>query len=314
MLRLRFFNVGDGDAALIEEISGASAFRMLVDCGRPDVPGPEPRMTCAAHLRRAGVSWLDKVLITHLHADHEGGLAKVLDCAQTSEVIASYVPKAQGARLKDNPKALKSVRNMNLHLNRWVEDIGRLRGAGVPIQEIRQSQLGVRLTAKLTADFIVPDAGALKTQCDIWDGLFARRRTSEKVRYQAAKLCNPTSLRLRLHYAGRQAELSADCFGSLWDRGPLEPCDIFKVPHHGDAKALTERLVRGLRPRYAVISCGREYIEAKDRPSMSAVRMLRDAGAEVWYTDAFDDGTRLVMSWPSVDFVIRDDGTILTPM
>ena len=55
MLRLRFFNVGDGDCILIEEPSENGAFRMLVDTGRAEVPEPAPAAACAEHLSRAGV-------------------------------------------------------------------------------------------------------------------------------------------------------------------------------------------------------------------------------------------------------------------
>ena len=43
MLRIRFLNVGDGDAILIEELSAGRAFRMLVDAGRQLTPAPPTR-------------------------------------------------------------------------------------------------------------------------------------------------------------------------------------------------------------------------------------------------------------------------------
>ena len=37
MLKLRFLNVGDGDAIFVEEMAGPRRFRMLVDTGSRDV-------------------------------------------------------------------------------------------------------------------------------------------------------------------------------------------------------------------------------------------------------------------------------------
>jgi competence protein ComEC len=67
-LRVTFFDVGEGDAALVESPAGA---RILVDGGRdPDL--------VAATLRRRGYERVDLVVASHLHADHVIGLQQVL--------------------------------------------------------------------------------------------------------------------------------------------------------------------------------------------------------------------------------------------
>jgi competence protein ComEC len=67
-LRVTFFDVGEGDAALVESPSGA---RILIDGGR------DPHQVARA-LRRRGFKRLDLVAASHLHADHVMGLAEVL--------------------------------------------------------------------------------------------------------------------------------------------------------------------------------------------------------------------------------------------
>jgi competence protein ComEC len=67
-LRVTFFDVGEGDAALVESPSGA---RILIDGGR------DP-LQIAHALRRRGFERLDVVAASHLHADHVMGLAEVL--------------------------------------------------------------------------------------------------------------------------------------------------------------------------------------------------------------------------------------------
>lgn len=68
-MRITFFDVGQGDAALIETPSGA---RVLVDGGASD-------SGVATDLRRAGIDRLDLVVISHGHADHVDGLAEVVE-------------------------------------------------------------------------------------------------------------------------------------------------------------------------------------------------------------------------------------------
>jgi competence protein ComEC len=66
-LRIHFFDVGQGDATLIEAPTGQ---RVLVDAG------PDGRIV--EHLRSAGVDTIDLFIASHNHADHIGGAVEVL--------------------------------------------------------------------------------------------------------------------------------------------------------------------------------------------------------------------------------------------
>jgi len=145
MLRIRFWNVGDGDAILIEELSGGRVFRMLVDTG----VGP----LCAEHLRRSGIDRLDRIVITHLHADHIGGLSAVNECCAAGELICGYIPLRAGAQAAPEPRADKPIRNMIACLNQFSADAALLREKGCRMTELYDSWHGVRLTENLSADF-----------------------------------------------------------------------------------------------------------------------------------------------------------------
>lgn len=310
MLRIRFLNVGDGDAILVEEISAGQAFRMLIDAGRDTVPEPTPAADCAAHLRRAHVTRLDKLVTTHLHADHIGGMGVLAEQFDISELVSGYIPLRAGAQAPADMKADKSVRNMIACLNQFSRDAANLRARGCRMTELFASWHGVRLTDKLTADFIVPSVRSLRLQREVWNHMLEPRRVPDAQRLQASKLRNPNSLRVRLHYAGREIELAGDCYADVWEKDDSAPCDILKVPHHGDDKAVTDVLLARLRPAHAVICCSRD---AKDRPSARTVNQLRRGGAQVWFTDEYSDGLHPVRSWPWVDFSILDDGRIVAP-
>jgi beta-lactamase superfamily II metal-dependent hydrolase len=69
-LRLDFFDVGQGDAALVTSPSGKT---VLIDGGPR-----EAAVSLAAAVRARTSKPLDLVILTHRHADHLGGLATVI--------------------------------------------------------------------------------------------------------------------------------------------------------------------------------------------------------------------------------------------
>jgi competence protein ComEC len=83
-LQLRFFDVGQGDAALIVTPEGK---RVLVDAG----PGASP---VVPYLQSHHYDTLDLIVASHHHADHIGGMA---------DAIASRVVRACRRRARRSP-------------------------------------------------------------------------------------------------------------------------------------------------------------------------------------------------------------------
>lgn len=314
MLKLHFINVADGDSILIEELYGPRTFRLLVDTGLPRVePAPGSlRCTSAAYLRQLGIRHIDVLVITHLHLDHFGGLEALLEQVSVDDVYTGYLPSRPERRLPPRPDAVKTIRGLNECLNLWCGNVQHLERLGCRLHAVSHT-VRLSMTDRLIAELIPPDESIRKLQRQVWDDLLGGMSVPDNLTYWASKSRNPGSLRLRLTYAGRRVELAGDCYGVVWDGEALEPCDIFKVPHHGDCKAVTKTLVRKLRPAHAVISCAAQYIPHKDRPSARTAELLVEQGARLWYTDAFSSSRHCPAQWPAAVFIIEQDGTILTP-
>lgn len=311
MLELRFLNVGDGDAVYVEETAGPRRFRMLVDAGPEQVPTGGSRITAAEFLKKRGVRYLDALIITHLHTDHFGGLRAVLDAVDIGRVYSGFFPESCGC-LRTEPGDSKSIRGLKECLNLWSRDTAALRKKGVRLCPITGPRDETELTDGLRGVFSGPPEDAHALQNRVWQAMLRGEPVSKELQYGTAKLRNPCSLRLDLVYAGRRIALTGDCYGAVWEE-TAETCDLLKVPHHGDPKALTKRLISRLDPKWAVISCGEDYIPRKDRPSAATLGLLADQGTKVFFTDAFAPAGCRPVGHESVDFIVYEDGSVLTP-
>ncbi len=85
-LQVHFIDVGNADCILIRQ-GEANA---LIDAGeRGDSE------TILTYLREQGVDKLDLVVATHLHADHIGSMAKVIDALPPTTFVMSFMPEEE---------------------------------------------------------------------------------------------------------------------------------------------------------------------------------------------------------------------------
>ncbi|KAA2266121.1 DNA internalization-related competence protein ComEC/Rec2 [Solihabitans fulvus] len=234
-------DVGQGDAAVLATAEPDRA--VLVDTG----PDPAPIAEC---LRRLGVGTIPLVILSHLHADHIGGLGAVLAEHAVGAVAVGPLKQPSWA---------------------WEEVARQTRAAGVPLVEL---EAGDRLDwPGLAVEVLGPhrlgqwassgDPGSL-----INDASLVLRATTSVGR---------VLLTGDVEFAGQAALLA--------DRADLS-ADVLKVPHHGSRYSLPKFLA-AVRPRVALISvgAGNRY----GHPNQPVIDLLAGQGALVLRTDQAGD-------------------------
>lgn len=234
-LRVVFVDVGQGDAAALR----SGAWSGLVD-GGPS--GSEAAVGAA--LARLGVRRLDMLVVSHLHADHTGGLPAL---------IKRYRPRR--AWIVGRPEGRLAA---------------ALRRAGTAVKQARRG-----LTAR-----------------------FGKARATVIAPGSLSGDANTDSIVLLLQAAGRRVVLTGDstgggeaAAGASLARGP--PVAVLKVSHHGSRSSTTRSFVSDARPRFAVISVGRN---SYGHPTDEVVQRLRGAGARVFSTQKNGSVTLTVTS------------------
>jgi competence protein ComEC len=201
--------------------------------------------TVMPFLLRHWVLRLDAVVLTHPHGDHAGGLPVILSRESVGTVWDS-------AQLYSGPayqRALDVVRERHLGWRRAI------RGESF--------DLGAETHVKILA----PELPLItSTSSDI----------------------NNNSVVLRVEF-GRTAMLltgdaQAEAEARLLSHGGDDlRADILKVGHHGSAYSSTPEFLAAVRPKVAIISCGRHNVFG--HPSPRTLAALRTTGASIFRTD-----------------------------
>lgn len=251
-------DVGQGDAMVLATADPGRA--VLVDTG----PDPGPVSGC---LDRLGVRRLALVVLSHLHADHIGGLAGAL---RGRSVGAVAVGPGRSPRWA------------------FAQILRATSAAGVPLVALTAGQ---RLAwPGLTLDVLAPlrDPRPVEDHQAEVDGT-AVNNTSVVLR--------ATTGAGRLLLTGDvELDAQADLLASRMDLR----ADVLKVPHHGSRYNAGEFLA-AVRPRVAIVSVGAH--NRYGHPSQHVIDELTAAGTRVMRTDL--DGDVAVAGGPRLQVVTR---------
>ena len=288
-LKIVFFDVGQGDATLIQ-----SNESMLIDAGPPNAG----REFILPYLRSNNISELKYVVATHYHDDHIGGIPEVIKGEdQILGTSDDFIPK-EGI------------------LDRG----GEYEGSSPAYEEYAKAATGSR-NAVHPGD--IYDLGGASVEVVAANGAFAN---GEQIPLEPFDE-NSASIVLLLNYGDFDYLHASDITGGGGDP-PYETVDIetelasivgdvdvLKVAHHGSETSTNQAFLDAASPELAVISLG----DGNDfgHPHNEVIRRLEDSGADIyltergWLGDEFiDDESIQIQDGPITISVNEDDWAI----
>ena len=277
-MTLDFINVGYGDAILIR----SGSFTMLVDCGDWTVGdgGPDSqRISAADFLRQEGIETLDLLVLTHLHRDHSGGLAKLLECVAVRSFRCNYLPDRifWGKRVPVPEGFSAGARCLLESLNVFLSALAIMERQGT---EVSLASPGTwPLTPELTAECFLEAQPIFERQAAIWQNVLEDRADNRELE-----------------------ELDGDMYADCWEKHEIPPCTLVKLPHHGHRDSITPHLLDMLAPKTVVISVSNTRTD--DCPAASVLQMVREKGCALYVTDAIPDSNGHVSNHPAIHFDI----------
>ncbi|MBR0082255.1 MAG: MBL fold metallo-hydrolase [Clostridia bacterium] len=312
MLEVFVCNVGDGDAILLtERREGAPDYTVLVDAGRPYVEPGEGSLRKEAlyFLKARGVRSLDRMILSHPHIDHVGGAERILRAIPTKRLTMLTLPPEHPVWISPSFTSGDKTQNGLRHMLNLLDSIASAaRETGCALE---QAAAGTeRLTDRLSMTTILPKIGFVRRQADLFKKLYAGEPVNDEDSFRVSKERNQCSLMHRFSYAGRSVLLTGDRYASEWEDEAIPPCDVFKLPHHGDGKSVTKKALKRIAPMIAIVSCQSDPRAGKDRPNAEALALTQAAAATVLCTENREMPTLPAASYNGVCVTITEDGTI----
>lgn len=263
-LKITMLNVGQGDSFLIQ----TSTQNILIDTSDTD-----ERSKLVSELDKAGVTTFDKIILTHPHADHIGGIEKLLKddkytvkevydngIASTSKLYQNYVKEVKAQKIKH--ASLKAGETVDF-------------GGGVKFE------------------VLYPDKSLVK---DVNGG---KQKTDPNNESIVGRLVYKD---FTMMFTG-DAELKVE--SEVWQDNDEKKLKsrILKAGHHGSRTSSSENFVRVVNPEYVLISAG----EPTDKrggntyghPHLEPLQIYLDAGIPA---------DHIFWSWKNGTVVIKTDG------
>lgn len=233
-----FIDVEGGQATLVVSPSGQS---LLVDTGWPGFDGRDAdRITAAA--KRAGVTAIDYLVLTHYHDDHVGGI----------EQLAARLPFRHIITHGPNGETGRIANIVNPIVERVMTSTTAKQTVAVPGDVIPIAGIDVKVIASNRQLIAEPVAGASGQPNDKCEGVVKRRE--DRSENSASVALHITFGRFRFLDMG---DVTQDLeFELACPVNRLGEVDLYLTTHHGSAASGAEVLVHALKPRVAIMNNG----------------------------------------------------------
>jgi competence protein ComEC len=242
-LRLYFIDVEGGQATLVVTPSGQS---LLVDTGWPAlsaVEGPTPTARdaerIAAAVKKAGVSTLDYLVITHYHDDHVGGMEQLASRVKFRNVI-THGPTTETSKYGDT---MRGMFRAGMAASGAKEIIVKP-GDTIPLKGV-----DVKVLASNRQLIGAPTKAPANTLCE---GVVPRRADTSDNSASVGMLFTFGNFRfLDLGDLTQDLEYQMAC-----PVNRIGEVDLFLTTHHGSGQSNAPVLVHALKSRVAIMNNG----------------------------------------------------------
>jgi competence protein ComEC len=237
-LRIYFVDVEGGQATLFVTPTGRS---LLIDAGWPGNDGRDADRIVAA-ARKAGVSKIDFVFVTHFHSDHVGGAPQLA----ARIPIGTFIDHGENRESNDAPTVQVWQAYEQLLATQKYKRITAKPGDTLPIQGMEATVIssdGAVIGAPL------PGAGQDNPKCK--DAEHFPPDQTENLRSLGVLITFGKLRILDLGDLTRDKEAELVC-----PRNKLGLIDIFVVSHHGWYQSNSLVFLNGIAPRVAVMDNG----------------------------------------------------------
>ncbi|HUP40332.1 MAG TPA: MBL fold metallo-hydrolase [Vicinamibacterales bacterium] len=234
-LRLYFIDVEGGQATLVVTPSGQS---LLVDTGWP-TPNSRDADRIAAAAKKAGVSTIDYLVITHYHDDHVGGMAQLASRMKFRNVI-THGPTTEASEGAATMMATFRAALAATSAKEVVVKPGdTIPLKGVDVKVLASNRQLIASTSKAPANALC-------------EGVLPRRADTSDNSASVGMLFTFGNFRfLDLGDLTQDLEHQMAC-----PVNRIGEVDLFLTTHHGSSQSNAPVLVHSLKPRVAIMNNG----------------------------------------------------------
>ena len=298
-MKLTFINIGFGEAVLMEN----DGRFLLIDGGLDDLCryGRDGHIRPAEYIREQGVTRIEAVVSTHMHADHICGLLEVFRSVQVGELWVNALAECGTPAFAPEDLPQGEARGAAGELSAYGALLSHCREAGIPVAELRQYEQ--KTAAGISVHVLSPSPASQTAYCE---GICALQKETRREDFcgLAAKIGamgNEHSAALLLDgesSGGFRALMTADLGAGFADAMRENPAllraALLKAPHHGRPSGLPQGFLEAVSPECVMVCASWDK-----RYACPDERFLREAEA---YFDARGMERQILFSdstdWP----------------